>query len=140
MSNSTYGLKWHKFLVFCIGLGAVLDLVLGGITLLSAFAAETQNLMLVLLISTVFCIVSAVFSFVVHGRLKGLCANGPKLLVAMYILQLVVTIADSIIPVVLAPELYTFDSSSIVGSITGTIIAIAINSSYYKKREDIFVN
>lgn len=139
LSGSSYGMKWHKFLLFCLILGGIANLLIGGINLVSVLAADATTA-IILITSGVICVAQGVFNFAVHGRLKGLYANGPKLLVAMYIFQLVTGLVDSIVPYILSPELYPLDPSAITGIITGSIVWIAINSSYYKKRADIFTN
>ena len=144
MANKTFsggglGMKWHKFLLFCLLLGGIANLLIGGLNLVSVLAADATTA-IILITSGAICVAQGVFNFVVHGRLKGLYANGPKLLVAMYIFQLVTGLVDSIVPYILSPELYPLDPSFLTGTITGSIVWIAINSSYYKKRADIFTN
>lgn len=139
LSGSSYGMKWHKFLLFCLLLGGIANLIVGGMSFISLLVVDAFAA-IILMLSGAICIAQGVFNFVVHGRLKGLYANGPKLLVAMYIFQLVTGLVDSIVPYILSPELYPLDPSVLTGTITGSIVAIAINSSYYKKRADIFTN
>ena len=139
LSGSSYGMKWHKFLLFCLLLGGIVNLIVGGMSFISLLAVDATTA-IILILSGAICVAQGVFNFVVHGRLKGLYANGPKLLVAMYIFQLVTGLVNSIVPSILSPELYPLDSSTITGTITGAIVAIAINSAYYKKRADMFTN
>lgn len=139
LSGSSYGMKWHKFLLFCLLLGGIANLILGGMSLVSILASDATTA-IILITSGVICVAQGVFNFVVHGRLKGLYANGPKLLIALYIFQLVTGLVDGIVPFILAPELYPLDPATLTGTITGSIVWIAINSSYYKKREDMFTN
>ena len=139
LSGSSYGMKWHKFLLFCLLLGGIANLIVGGMSFISLLATDATTA-IILITSGVICVGQGVFNFVVHGRLKGLYANGPKLLIALYVYQLVTGLIGSIVPFILSPELYPLDPSVLTGTITGSIVAIAINSSYYKKRADIFTN
>lgn len=154
MANKTFsgsgdlGMKWHKFLVFMLWIGAALnilsglgyftDLLYGEIT--PEIYAAYPPLKLFDMGTGVALILFALFQFVVRGRLKKLCSNGPKLLIASYVIIIVLNVATTVVPAILAPEYITMDVASISGSIVGQIAMIAINSSYYKKREDVFVN
>ena len=138
--NKPLGIKWHKFLVFCLGLGSILNIIVGAITALTGIGVAVPSLAVVCVVDGALMIALAVFGFITRKRLKGFFANGPKLLVAYYIVSLVSSLFDTIAPAIVAPDLYVMDSSMITSAITGTIIAIAINASYYKKRADMFTN
>ncbi len=147
-SGSGLGMKWHKFLVFILWFGAALN-ILSGIgyfsnllygELTTEIYATYPALKLFDIGTGVVLIVFALFQFVVRGRLKKLCSNGPKLLIASYVIILVFNIVTAVVPVILAPAYLMVDPASISGTIIGQVAMIAINSSYYKKREDMFVN
>ena len=138
--NKPLGIKWHKFLVFCLGLGSILNIIVGVITALTGISVAVPSLAVVCVVDGALMIVAAAFGLFARKRLKGFYANGPKLLVVYYIVSLVSSLFDVIAPAIVAPDIYVMDSSMITGTITGTIIALAINVSYYKKREDVFVN
>lgn len=153
MANKTFsggglGMKWHKFLVFILWFGAALNILtgLGYFTnllygeLTTEIYAAYPTLKLFDMGTGVALILFALFQFVIRGRLKKLCSNGPKLLIASYVIVLILNVVTAVVPAILAPAYLTVDSSSISGTIVGQIAMIAINSSYYKKREDMFVN
>ncbi len=147
-SGSGLGMKWHKFLVFILWFGAALN-ILSGIGYfsnllygeLTTVIYQTYPALKLFDMGTgVVLIVFALFQFVVRGRLKKLCSNGPKLLIANYVIILVFNIVTAVVPAILAPTYLTVDPASISGTIIGQVAMIAINASYYKKREDMFVN
>lgn len=147
-SGSGLGMKWHKFLVFILWFGAALN-ILSGLGYFTDFLygdltptiyATYPTLKLFDMGTGVALILFALFQFVVRGRLKKLCSNGPKLLIASYVIVLILNVVTAVVPAILAPEYITMDVASISGSIVGQVAMIAINSSYYKKREDVFVN
>jgi hypothetical protein len=153
MANKTFssgdlGMKWHKFLVFMLWIGAALN-ILSGIgyftnllygELTTEIYAVYPTLKLFNMGTGVALIVIALFQFVARGRLKKLCSNGPKLLIASYVIVLIFNVVTSIAPAILAPAYLTVDSAYLIENIVSQIVMIAINSSYYKKREDVFVN
>ena len=153
MANKTFsggglGMKWHKFLVFILWFGAALNILtgLGYFTnllygeLTTEIYAAYPTLKLFNMGTGVALILFALFQFVVRGRLKKLCSNGPKLLIASYVIIIVFNVVTAIVPAILAPAYLTIDSSYLIETIVSQIVMIAINSSYYKKREDVFVN
>lgn len=153
MANKTFsggdlGMKWHKFLVFILWFNAALN-ILSGIgyftnllygELTTEIYAAYPTLKLFDMGAGVALIVLALFQFVVRGRLKKLCSNGPKLLIASYVMFIVFNVVTAIVPAILAPAYLTVDSAYLIENIVSQIVMIAINSSYYKKREDVFVN
>ena len=88
LSGSSYGMKWHKFLLFFLLLSGIVNLVVGGMSFITLLAVDATTA-IILILSGAICVAQGVFNFVVHGRLKGLYANGPKLLVSFGIFSVI---------------------------------------------------
>ena len=86
----------------------------------------------------VIVIALGVFQFIVRNRLNQFRENGPRSLKIMYILSIAANLiylawASS------ATSISLFNSSNL-GSIGGSVLLLIINSVYYSKRRELFVN
>ena len=147
-SSSGLGMKWHKFLLILLWLGAALNIVsgigyaFGGELLYGEFGAEIYAAAPALATFDLACggamILFGLFQFFMRGRLKRLCKNGPALLYASYIIIAIINIVTAVGPSVIAPQYLTFDTTTVMSSVFSAILWLSINSSYYKKRMDMF--
>ena len=145
-SSSGVGMKWHKFLLFLLWLGAALNIVSGigyflG-DLYGEYTAEIYAAAPALATFDLACggvlILFGLFQFVMRGRLKRMCKNGPALLSATYIMLIIINLVTAVVPAFLAPQYLTVDTPTIMGNIFGNILWLSVNASYYKKRMDMF--
>jgi hypothetical protein len=149
-SFSTYGIgmKWHKVLVFFLWFGAALNLLSGISYLIGGLYSDSlfdvyaiyPELRLFELVYGVAIIAFGIFQFFMRGRLKGLYKGAPKLLMANYVLLIVLNVAASVIPAVIAPEFVDLDYALLIGNVIGCFVGMAINIPYYKKRDIMFDN
>lgn len=147
-SSSGLGMKWHKFLLILLWLGAALNIVsgigyaFGGELLYGELGAEIYAAAPALATFDFACgvamIVIGLFQFVMRGRLKRLCKNGPALLTASYIILIVFNIVSGVVPAILAPQYLMMDTTTVMSSVFGNILWLSVNASYYKKRKDMF--
>ena len=134
------GMGWHDFMVFCRGLTGVFGII-GAIVLaiLSVLAFQPIGI-----VSSIAMLAVAVYSFEVRHSLKNFEKGAPKKLITYSILSMILNIADVFAPLLMSPlgsGAFPEDGvSSILGTVIKAIVMIAINSSYYQKREDMFVN
>ena len=120
-------MKWHKFLCyFGLWLGALLN-GFSGVALLTAGAGALSKVYGILLL------IIAVFDAYVAICMIKMKKGAPKMLILLYGITLVVNLLFMLIS--------GGDSlSSGIGSLAGSALMIAINLTYYKKREHLFVN
>jgi hypothetical protein len=145
-SGSGIGMKWHKFLLILLWLGAALNIVSGIGYLLGdlygEYTAEIYAAAPTLATFDLACggvmILFGLFQFVMRGRLKRMCKNGPALLSATYIMLIIINLVTAVVPAFLAPQYLTVDTPTVMGTIFGNILWLSVNSSYYKKRMDMF--
>ncbi len=142
-------MKWHKFLMVTMIIGAVLT-AMNGISLLSGTAYTSQGLdvnsvynaypgmksMDMLFGFGAICI--GVFEFYVRNQLNRFRRNALSRLKILYIASLAYDViylytVSSILNV------NAFDISSL-GMIGSTVASFIINTIYYSKRSDLFVN
>ena len=147
-SGSGLGMKWHKFLLILLWLGAALNIVsgigyaFGGELLYGELGAEIYAAAPALatfdIAAGVVMILIGLFQFVMRGRLKRLCKNGPALLTASYVILIVFNVVSGVVPAMLAPQYLMIDTATVMGSVFGNILWLSVNSSYYKKRMGMF--
>lgn len=147
-SGSGLGMKWHKFLLFLLWIGAALNIVsgigyvFGGELLYGEFGAEIYAAAPALatfdIAAGVVMILIGLFQFVMRGRLKRLCKNGPALLTASYVILIVYNVVYGVVPAILAPQYIMMDTATIMGSVFGNILWLSVNASYYNKRKSMF--
>ena len=147
-SGSGLGMKWHKFLLFLLWIGAALYIVsgigyaFGGELLYGELGAVIYAAAPALATFDFACgvamIIIGLFQFVMRGRLKRLCKNGPALLTASYVILIVFNVVSGVVPAILAPQYLTMDTATIMSTVFSNILWLSVNSSYYKKRMGMF--
>ena len=167
-------MKWYKAVKVLIIIGAVLNIISAVRCFTGAsyqgFEDEVYDLLPSLraidLFVGVYCIGMAIFNVYVSSALHHYKANGPKLLISIYALNLAVTLIESIACILIVEgadiDIIYGDSyvsggylyqeyldlsgvsseliTSVIGQAVVCLIMIAINRSYFKKRQHMFVN
>ena len=146
---NSYSMKWHKFLMVVMVISAIFTAI-DGIGKITGAEYRSEGLVAEQVYSaypglkncdTVYgiaLIALGVFQFVVRNRLNQFRANGPFSLKIMYVISIVAGViyiiwASSVIGINL------FNTSNL-GSIGGSVAFLIINSVYYSKRSELFVN
>jgi hypothetical protein len=144
-----YPMKWHKFLMVVMIIGAILTVINGVSTMsgwhytregvdVSAVYWRYPGLKSCDMAYGIILIALGVFQFTVRNRLNQFRSDGPRSLKILYILA----IAASLIYLAWASAatgMNMFDSTNL-GTAIGNLIMLFINSSYYAKRSELFVN
>lgn len=86
----------------------------------------------------ILLLVLAVFMIVTRFQLSGLKKNGPKMIVALYGLNIAIAIIYAIL-ISCTTDYMAFDAST-VGQCILPIVMIIVNKVYFDRRKDIFVN
>lgn len=143
-----YPMRWHKFMLVYLIIDAVvcfvygLSAIRGGIILTGSGLADNTFRAPGIVAYSRFVATSLIamglFSFIVWLRLKTYFSNGPVFLKIRFVLGIIISIitlcwASSILNTNL------FSTSSCLVIISGVVMLI-INSSYYTKRSELFVN
>lgn len=144
-----YPMKWHKFLMVVMIIGAVLTAI-SGISTMAGLQYRSEGLEASYVYAVfpglkscdmvygIVLIALSVFQIITRNRLKEFRANGPYSLRLLYILSIAVNViylawGSSVTSV----NLFT---SANLGNIAGSVILLLINNSYYNKRRELFVN
>ena len=144
-----YPMRWHNFQMVMMIIGSILT-VINGISIMSGTEYTRQGLVASSVYSSypglkscdmfygVVVIALGVFQFIVRNRLKQFRRNGPSSLRIMYILA----IGAHLIYLVWASSATSINlfNSSNLGSIASSVILMIINSVYYSKRSELFIN
>ena len=142
-------MKWHNFLMVTMIIGAVLTII-NGITSISGMAYTSQGLDASQVYSyypglrstdllygfAAICI--GVFQLYVRNQLHAFRQNAPGKLKILYIVSLAADIID-LDTVSSMLKVSAFDTSSLA-MMGSTIASFIINTIYYSKRSDLFVN
>lgn len=143
---------WYKFLInFAIFAGAVLNLVYGIQLLTGAHYgdgaadyvyAAFPDLKTVDMLTGFATLALAGFGVYVRSRLAGYYADGPKKLNLLYLGSLIVSVvylfaAFSVLPDGIGESV---DFSSYYVSVAISIAMVCANTTYFKNREDMFIN
>ena len=144
-----YPMKWHKFLTALMILGGILSSAYGIMYFTgSQYDRQGASADLVYRVypglkscdgfMTLALVALGVFQFIVRSRLRKFRANGPGSLKVLHLLSIGVSVvymlwASS------ATGLNMFTGSNL-GSLTAAVVMFFVNSSYYAKRSDLFVN
>lgn len=145
-------LKWHKFLVyFGLWAGAVINLISGISTMLGSQYGESADLVYraipgLRIIDIIYGL--ALLGIAATGVLTALKLlkfkkDAPKMLLYLLIASAVAGLLYSVVgAAILSARGGDVSSviSSAVGSVAGSAAMIALNRTYYKKREHLFVN
>lgn len=150
-----YPMAWFKFLIyFAIIAGAIINCI-GGI--LSFTGAQYGSALEAKLVYAVFpslktldiffaiaCIALAVFGFYVRSRLAKFCANGPKMVLALYAASGIISFVYCIAAAGILSDALVLDTSELilegVMTLIVSIVMIIINRVYFNKRKALFVN
>ncbi len=144
-------MKWYKFLIyFSLFAGAVLNaanaitLLTGSVYLEEGITADEvysifPMLKAVDLIYGLCMLALAVFAIITRYSLAKYKANGPKLIVLLYVASLVVSLIYCV-GYYFATDINLLSDSSNVVSIAVSAAMIAINYNYFSKRKHFFVN
>lgn len=150
----SYPMKWHKFLMVIMILGGIVTIG-SGIGYMAGYqynnyeyAKAGLNPVIVYrafpglktcdMFYGIALIALGVFEFIVRNRLNQYRANGPMSLKIMYILSIVATLIYMIWASTVTNLSY-FTMSNI-GSLGSSALFLIINSIYYSKRSELFVN
>jgi len=144
-----YPMKWHKFLMVMLIIGAIVTIISGAI-LVAGGTYESRGVRAAQIYSvfpalkscdmfySVILIALGVFRIIVRNRLNQFRANGPFSLKIQYCLSigagLVYTLWASA-----ATGMNMFTASNFISLASGAVF-LMINSAYYKKRSSLFVN
>ena len=148
-STNASPMKWHNFLMVIMILGGIVTIANGINTMLgseylsngldsSKVYSAFPGLKSCDTFYGITMIAIGVFEFIVRSRLNQLRENGPSSLKTLYILS----IAANLVYLAWASSTVNINlfNSSNVGSVLGTVLLLIINSIYYSKRSDLFVN
>lgn len=140
---------WYKFLIyFALFAGAFFDLCYS-VLYLTGNIYSTVNvdpnlvysfypgMKVVDIIYGVLMIAVVAFMVVTRFQLSGMKKNGPKMVIALYIINLVLAIVYAIATSFVTGKM-AFDSSTIVQFVISIVMAI-VNKVYFDKRKDLFV-
>ncbi len=151
------GMKWYHFLIYFVLWLNAFSCIVNGYTYLYDIAMAlltghseilADPLAIAQLIMGIFYVGFAIFCLVTRSHLARFKAGAPKKLYAFYLLGLIPILllfatlfltsgVDGVIQYITDPEL---GGASMIGSIIGTFVALAINKVYFGKREHLFVN
>ena len=142
-------MKWHKFLTVIMILGGILSIAYG--IMYFTGAQYEQNGASADLVYAVYpglkacdgfmalaLVALGVFQFIVRSRLSKFRANGPGSLKVLHILSIGVSLVYMLwASAVTGVSMFT---GSNLASLAAAVAAYFVNSSYYAKRSDLFVN
>ncbi len=147
--NRTYPLKWHNCLMVVMILGGIITVANGinyvmgleytgfDLYFMGAYKAfpalKSCNMFY-----GIAMIAIGIFEFIVRRRLNQFRENGPMSLKILYILSIAVNMVYDVWASS-ATNMNLFSYSSI-SSYSGIVILFVINSIYYSKRSELFVN
>lgn len=145
----SYPMRWHRFLMVMMVIGGVLT-VANGLTAMTGSSYLIDGLEAEYIYSAfpgvktcdqvygVALIAIGVFEFIVRGRLRSFQRSGPLSMKVMYILS----IAANLIYLAAASSVTSIRmiSSSFRESAVFSLVLLVINSIYYGRRRDMFVN
>ena len=146
-----YPMKWHKCLLVLLIIGAVVNVLTGvffvagekvltirGLVDVTEYYSKYPGLKSSYWTSTVLSIAAGVFQVIVWKRLKGYRSNGPVSLKVMYVLGIVLNIVNlSWMSSAMNTNMFNVWNCCYI---IGLVVMLIINSSYYAKRSELFVN
>ncbi len=149
LQQEKYPMKWHRFLMVVMILGGVFTVINGINALLGSeymgqgFTAEQvyyrfPGLKTADMLYGLAMIALGVFQFVVRSHLNQFRSDGPGMLKAWYIASLIINLIY-ILMASSALKVNAFDSSTI-GTLGGSVFFLIVNSIYYSRRSELFVN
>ena len=148
---SGYPMRWHKFMLVLLIIGAVVNVLTGvffvagekvlttrGLVDVTEYYSKYPGLKNSYWTSTVLSIAAGVFQVIVWKRLKEYRSNGPVSLKAMYVLAVVFRLID-LSCMSSAMNTNLFNTGNCL-TVIAWVVLLIINSSYYAKRSELFVN
>ena len=146
-----YPMKWHSIVLALLIIGAVVNVLTGvffvagekvlttrGLVDVTEYYSKYPGLKNSYWISTVLSIAAGVFQVIVWKRLKEYRSNGPVSLKAMYVLAVVFRLID-LSCMSSAMNTNLFNAGNCL-TVIAWVVLLIINSSYYAKRSELFVN
>lgn len=129
------GMGWHDFLVIWYGIVGWIGIIAGiAIVVLGAIAIQPAGI-----IGGVLSIGVAAITLETRKKLDDFDSDAIDSLKIMYGARLVSIFVDIFLSLSIDPS-HTVDYMDIIFDVLRVVIFFAINISYYKKREDVFVN
>ena len=129
------GMGWHDFLVIWYGLtgwlgaiACVILMILGGIALEPAG-----------IYGGALGLGVAVLTLTTKNKLDEFSEDAIDYLKALYTVRFVMIFVDIILSLIIDPH-HTVDIKDVIFDVLRVVIFAAINLSYYKKREDMFID
>ena len=145
-----YPMKWHKFLIyFALWASGILNIIQSFQYFTGSVYQGNEDAVYRIypgmksldLVMGVMLIVIGVLALVTRFALAGYKEKGPKLLIVLYGMNLVVPIVYLLIASsITGISMSELAGSSVWGSMIGSIIMIIANRIYYNKRSSLFVN
>ena len=145
-------MKWFKFLIYFLTFATALTLLIDGIGLLTGMTyggdagvvyAFFPGLFYLDLLIGLVSLAMAAFWIYVRFRLAKFRADGPKLLIMVYVVSIVINLVYGIGATVLLSGSMGLQSSPMTAAVSsscGAIIMIFANKAYFGKRAELFVN
>ena len=151
IQTPTQGMKWFHFLIyFGLFAGAVINVINGIMAITGAQYDGSAKLVYRMIdglqtldvIYGLALLATAALGIYARFRLAGYRKNGPHMLIVVYLVVAIAQLVYLIGLYVVLPEIVmdAVDTSSVIGGIIGSGIAVAINTTYFKKRAHLFVN
>ena len=147
-----YPMKWYKFLVYFSLWAGVLINAISGIRMLTGanYGGNADTVYRVFpamrtcdIICGILLLGIAVLGIITAVKLLKLAAVGPKLLTALYVVNIIVSIIYIVFALSATKGMLSLSDVLDAGTVAGlvvSVIMIIVNSIYFKKRESIFVN
>ena len=146
-----YPMKWHSIVLALLIIGAVLNVLIGivfimrenvltprGLMDITEYKNKYSELVNSYRFMNVTRIAMGVFQVIVWKRLKGYRSNGPVSLKVMYVLGIVLNIVNlSWMSSAMNTNMFNVWNCCYI---IGLVVMLIINSSYYAKRSELFVN
>ena len=148
-----YPLKWHRFMMVMMIISAVFTII-NGFGVISGIEYVKEGLQPPWSCSPCACAFPAlkscdvfygiviiclgIYQFVVRNSLNQFRKNGPSLLKSLYLLSIIAGIIYmSSVSSITGTNLF---SSTNMGSVGSSVLFLILNSIYYSKRSELFVN
>ena len=129
------GMGWHDFLVIWYGIVGWIGIIAGiAIVVLGAIAIQPAGI-----IGGVLSIGVAAITLETRKKLNDFDSDAIDSLKIMYGARLVSIFVDIFLSLSIDPS-HTVDYMDIIFDVLRVVIFFAINISYYKKREDMFID
>lgn len=151
IKTTEYPMRWHKCLLVLLIIGVVVNvltdivfvagekvLTIRGLADVTEYYSKYPGFKSGYWLATVLSIATGVFQFIVWKRLKEYRSNGPVSLKALYVLVIVFRLINlSWMSSVMNTNLFSAKNCWVI---IGWVVMLIINSSYYAKRSELFVN